>query len=355
MKTMKGPAIFLAQFAGDAAPFNSLAGDRQLGRRRSATRASRSRPGTRGCSTSRRRRARRPTATRSPASAARRASRSPSSRRTCRASSWPCIPPMTPASTASRRRRCTAIRRRGSDWAVEQVLARRQGLAAISASTASVTFSGALAWPYLYPWPQRPPGLIEAAFDELAQALEADPRRLRRCRRRRRLRAASGRGRVSTARPSRCSSTRVGGHQRCSINYDPSHFVLQQLDYLDFIDIYHERINAFHVKDAEFNPTGRQGVYSGYPELGRTAPAASARSATGRSISAASSPSSPSTTTTAGRCSNGSARSSIPSRAPPRARRSSRATSSASPSTRSTTSPAARRTSRPTSKALGLS
>jgi len=56
----------------------------------------------------------------------------------------------------------------------------------------------------------------------------------------------------------------VGGHKRCNINYDPSHFLLQQLDYLEFIDIYHGRIKAFHVKDAEFNPTGRQGVYSGY-------------------------------------------------------------------------------------------
>ncbi len=54
------------------------------------------------------------------------------------------------------------------------------------------------------------------------------------------------------------------GHKRCQINYDPSHFVLMHLDYLSFIDIYHERICAFHVKDAELNPTGRQGVYSGY-------------------------------------------------------------------------------------------
>ena len=68
----------------------------------------------------------------------------------------------------------------------------------------------------------------------------------------------------STAPPSRCSSTRSAATQRCNINYDPSHFLLQQLDYLEFIDIYHERIKAFHVKDAEFNPTGRQGVYSGY-------------------------------------------------------------------------------------------
>jgi sugar phosphate isomerase/epimerase len=36
------------------------------------------------------------------------------------------------------------------------------------------------------------------------------------------------------------------------------------MDYLAFIDLYHDRINAFHVKDAEFNPDGRQGVYSGY-------------------------------------------------------------------------------------------
>jgi sugar phosphate isomerase/epimerase len=56
----------------------------------------------------------------------------------------------------------------------------------------------------------------------------------------------------------------TGGHKRVGINYDPSHFVLQQLDYLAFIDVYHERIRAFHVKDAEFNPSGRQGVYPGY-------------------------------------------------------------------------------------------
>ena len=65
---------------------------------------------------------------------------------------------------------------------------------------------------------------------------------------------------------------RVDNHPRCQINYDPSHFLLQQLDYIDFIDIYHERICAFHVKDAEFNPTGRQGVYSGYaPWIDRAA------------------------------------------------------------------------------------
>ncbi|WP_282073465.1 sugar phosphate isomerase/epimerase family protein, partial [Janibacter hoylei] len=53
-------------------------------------------------------------------------------------------------------------------------------------------------------------------------------------------------------------------HPRANILFDPSHFVLQQLDYLAFIDRYHPRIKAFHVKDAEFRPDARTGVYGGY-------------------------------------------------------------------------------------------
>ena len=68
----------------------------------------------------------------------------------------------------------------------------------------------------------------------------------------------------TTASPSRCSSSASASTARCNILYDPSHFVLQQLDYLGFIDAYHERIRMFHVKDAEFNPTAKQGVYGGY-------------------------------------------------------------------------------------------
>src|SRR6476659_3960412 len=148
------------------------------------------------------------------------------------------------------------------EWAVDQMLkaaraSRRLGL------TGSVSFTGALAWPFLYPWPQRPPGLIETAFDELARRwrpiLDAYEE--------------AGVDLCYEIHPGEdlCDGItfemfceRTGNHQRCAINYDPSHFVLQQLDYLAFIDIYAERIRAFHVKDAEFNPTGRQGVYSGF-------------------------------------------------------------------------------------------
>ncbi len=57
---------------------------------------------------------------------------------------------------------------------------------------------------------------------------------------------------------------RVNNHPRANLLYDPSHFVLQQLDYLQYIDFYHDRIRMFHVKDAEFNPTGKPGVYGGF-------------------------------------------------------------------------------------------
>ena len=147
-------------------------------------------------------------------------------------------------------------------WAVDQVklaaiASRRLGLAA------HASFSGALAWPYLYPWPQRPAGLVEDAFDELARrwhpildvfedngvdiGFEIHP----------------GED-LHDGVTFEMFLARVGNHRRANILYDPSHFVLQCLDYKAFIDIYHDRLKCFHVKDAVFNPSGRSGVYGGY-------------------------------------------------------------------------------------------
>jgi sugar phosphate isomerase/epimerase len=147
-------------------------------------------------------------------------------------------------------------------WAVEQLQLAAKASANLGVK-AHVTFSGSLAWPYIYPFPQRPPGLIDLAFDELAKRwkpiLDAFD--------------AAGVDLCFELHP--CEDLhdgvtfemfleRVGGHKRCNILFDPSHFVLQQLDYLEFIDLYHSRIKMFHVKDAEFRPSGRQGVYGGY-------------------------------------------------------------------------------------------
>ena len=147
-------------------------------------------------------------------------------------------------------------------WAVDQLRKAAKASANLGL-TAHVTFSGALAWPYLYPWPQRPPGLIETAFDELATRwrpiLDAfDDVGVDLC-----YEIHPGED-LFDGTTFEMFLERVGNHRRCNILYDPSHFVLQQLDYLGYIDVYHERIKMFHVKDAEFNPSPRQGVYSGY-------------------------------------------------------------------------------------------
>jgi len=147
-------------------------------------------------------------------------------------------------------------------WAVEQVTLAARASANLGLK-AHATFSGALAWPYVYPWPQRPAGLVEEAFAELARrwrpildafedagvdcAFEIHP----------------GEDLHDGATWERFLAA-VDGHPRARILFDPSHFVLQQLDYLDFLDRYGDRISCFHVKDAEFNPTGRTGVYGGY-------------------------------------------------------------------------------------------
>ena len=125
------------------------------------------------------------------------------------------------------------------------------------------TFSGALAWPFIYPWPQRPAGLIEMAFKELADRWKPildvfDENGVDVC-----YEIHPGEDLHDGATFERFLEA-TGNHPRVKILYDPSHFVLQQLDYLSFIDIYHEHIKMFHVKDAEFNPTGKSGVYGGY-------------------------------------------------------------------------------------------
>jgi sugar phosphate isomerase/epimerase len=147
-------------------------------------------------------------------------------------------------------------------WAVNQVKCAARASQRLGLS-AHATFSGALAWPYFYPWPQRPPGLIEEAFAELARRwrpiLDAFEEAGVDCC----YEIHPGEDLHDGATYERFLDE-VGGHPRACLLYDPSHFVLQQLDYLDYIDRYHSRIRAFHVKDAEFRPNGRSGVYGGY-------------------------------------------------------------------------------------------
>lgn len=149
-----------------------------------------------------------------------------------------------------------------TEWAIEQLklaarASQRLGL------KAHATFSGALLWPYIYPWPQRPSGLVEQGFAELARRwlpiLECfEEAGVDLC-----YEIHPGEDLHDGASFERFLEA-VNHHPRAAILYDPSHLLLQQMDYLGFIDRYHARIRMFHVKDAEFRPDARSGVYGGY-------------------------------------------------------------------------------------------
>ncbi len=149
-----------------------------------------------------------------------------------------------------------------TEWAVQQMMYSAKASQNLGIK-AHVTFSGALLWHTMYPWPQRPEGLVETGFAELAKRwkpiLDAfDEAGVDVC-----YEVHPGEDIHDGATFERFLEA-TQHHPRACLLYDPSHFVLQQLDYLQYIDLYHDRIKAFHVKDAEFRPNGRVGVYGGY-------------------------------------------------------------------------------------------
>lgn len=128
---------------------------------------------------------------------------------------------------------------------------------------AHATFSGALLWPTFYPWPQRPAGLVEEGFAELAKRWLPLLNRFDECGVDVCFEIHPGEDLHDGSSFERFFEA-TGKHARAKMLYDPSHLVLQQMDYLGFIDVYHEFIRAFHVKDAEFHPSAKTGVYGGY-------------------------------------------------------------------------------------------
>jgi sugar phosphate isomerase/epimerase len=149
-----------------------------------------------------------------------------------------------------------------TEWAVDQLklaakASRNLGL------NAHATFSGSLLWHTVYPWPQRPAGLVEDGFKELAKRWKPildvfDKNGVDAC-----YEVHPGED-LHDGITFEMFYKATGKHPRACLLFDPSHFVLQQLDYLQYIDFYHPFIRMFHVKDAEFNPTGKSGVYGGF-------------------------------------------------------------------------------------------
>lgn len=149
-------------------------------------------------------------------------------------------------------------------WAVDQL--KKAAVASKNLGiTAHATFSGSLMWHTMYPWPQAPKGLVEMGFKELSDRWMSilntfDDNGVDVC-----YEIHPGEDLHDGITFERFLKA-TKNHKRVNILYDPSHFVLQQLDYLKYIDYYHEYIKMFHVKDAEFNASGKTGVYGGYQD-----------------------------------------------------------------------------------------
>ena len=151
-----------------------------------------------------------------------------------------------------------------TEWAIEQVK-----LAANASCNLEIdvmaSFSGSLLFHTMYPWPQRPKGLVEAGFKELAKRWipildHCKDKGVEVC-----YEIHPGEDLHDGVTYERFLKA-TNNHSSAKILYDPSHFILQQLDYIQFIDFYHDKIRMFHVKDAEFNTSGKSGVYGGYED-----------------------------------------------------------------------------------------
>ncbi|ANH81031.1 AP endonuclease [Niabella ginsenosidivorans] len=149
-----------------------------------------------------------------------------------------------------------------TEWAIQQLKYAAKASQNLGLN-AHATFSGSLLWHTFHPWPQRPAGLVDEGFTELARRWTPILNEFDAC----------GVDVCYEVHPGEdlfdgdtyeMFLEKVNGHPRACLLYDPSHFVLQCLDYIAYIDIFHERIKAFHVKDSEFNPTGKKGAFGGY-------------------------------------------------------------------------------------------
>ncbi len=159
---------------------------------------------------------------------------------------------------------CKNNPKKRTEWARKQVISAAHASKHLGLNV-SATFSGSLLWHTMHPWPQRPAGLVEMGFEELAKRWLPLLNTYDEC----------GVDVAYEIHPGEDLHDGVtferfleatGNHKRCNILYDPSHFVLQQLDYIAYIDHYHEFIKAFHVKDSEFKPDGKRGTFGGYSD-----------------------------------------------------------------------------------------
>jgi sugar phosphate isomerase/epimerase len=129
-------------------------------------------------------------------------------------------------------------------------------------------FTGSSIWAYLYSFPPNSADMVTKGYQQFAEAwnpildvfdevgvrfaLEAHPTEI-----------------AFDVVSAEAAVTAVGGRKAFGFNYDPSHFVYQNVDYVGFIRKFGDRIYHVHMKDAYLSPRPTEaGVFGGHLNFG---------------------------------------------------------------------------------------
>jgi sugar phosphate isomerase/epimerase len=128
-------------------------------------------------------------------------------------------------------------------------------------------FTGSPVWHLLYPFPPTPQSMIDAGFVEFAErwtpvldvfasegvkfGLECHPAEI-----------------AYDIHTAQRALDALKGHKAFGFNFDPSHFVHQMFDPVEFISAFPDRIVHVHVKDSKVRLTGRSSILASHLPFG---------------------------------------------------------------------------------------
>lgn len=129
-------------------------------------------------------------------------------------------------------------------------------------------FVGSPIWHYVYSFPPVSPSEIEAGFQRAAELWTPILDEFKKCKVKFALEVHPTEIAFDTASAARLLKA-LKGHPSFGFNYDPSHFVYQNVDYVGFIREFRDRIFHVHMKDAHLASTPqRVGIFGGHTNFG---------------------------------------------------------------------------------------
>jgi sugar phosphate isomerase/epimerase len=129
-------------------------------------------------------------------------------------------------------------------------------------------FTGSSIWKYLYSFPPVPGDWIDKGYKDFATRWNPILDEFKKCGVKFALEVHPTEIAFDVASAERALEA-IGGRKEFGFNYDPSHFVYQNVDYVKFIRKFGDRIYHVHMKDAYLSKTPTEaGVFGGHINFG---------------------------------------------------------------------------------------